>query len=134
MGSTGTGRFSDYSGTPDGRRSGGNGQGGSGGSGGSDCDRAIGDIQLEEVGRCQFFITKNDLPQKHSDVSLDSELVSGRLAIKDQKSGLIIGYLPTRYNYLLSCMNEGFSYVGIVNSIVNEKTFPRVWVDLAPSV
>lgn len=132
MGSTGTGRFSDYSGTPNGRASGG-GAGGGGSSNPNNCENAIGDIELEEVGRCPYFQTNNLVPIANSVVSLNQELVDGRLAILVDQSGLVIGYLPKRYNYLRACMTEGFSYAGVVTSVVGSEDFPRIWVDLAPS-
>ena len=40
-----------------------------------------------------------------------------RMVAKDEE-GLIIGYLPTKYNYLRACIADNYTYEGIVNAVL----------------
>lgn len=114
MGSSGSGRFSDYSGSP----SSSNGSGGSGGSSGTDqCAMAF-STELEEVGQCDYFTNTGTVPPPGTELTIT---VAQRIVALDT-SGVVVGALPTRFNYLAACLNEGFNYVGIVQS---SSTFPN---------
>lgn len=104
MGSTGSGRLSDYPGSQVG-----NGAGGGGASGEDRCNRAFTCV-LEEVEQCDYFAKYQDVPP--SDTALTLEL-RGRLVAIDA-DGLSVGALPTRLNYLADCLNAGFTYSGRV--------------------
>ena len=39
------------------------------------------------------------------------------MVAKDEE-GLIIGYLPTKYNYLRACIADNYTYEGIVNAVL----------------
>ena len=136
MGSTGTGRFTDYS-----ESSGGRGPGAGGGSGGAgpqpatsgvnQCERAHGDISLEEVARCEYFKAHKAVPSVDTPVTVRAELVGRRLAVETVKDREVIGYLPTRYLYLWKCIKLGWKYSGQVLASSGSKS-PLVRVDLAP--
>lgn len=138
MGSSGSGRFSDYSKKPGAKKrstKGGGGQGGGGASGGSSgenqCNKAIGDISLEEVARCEYYQKHKDVPRLGSRVNVRKALVSQRIGVENNK-GELLGYLPTAYNYLVGCMEQGYSYTGLVKSALNVR-IPRINIDLRPN-
>ncbi len=106
MGSTGSGSFSDY----DHKSKGNSNQGAF--SGEDKCARAFSTL-LEEVQNCEFFgATANVLP---AGTAVSITFDSPRLAVQDNMN-VIIGYLPTKFNYLLACMESGITYSGMVSS------------------
>ncbi len=108
MGSTGSGSFTDYSGSQP-KNSGG---GGSGGSSGTDrCTQAFSCV-LEEVAQCDFFIQNRIVPAARTELTIVHD---GRLFAEDA-NGLRIGALPTRFNYLAACIVNGFQYRGVVTN------------------
>jgi len=128
MGSTGTGRFTDYSGKQDSSSTGGIQGGGSGGSSGEDrCDHAIAAL-LEEVERCAYLQIHKAPPPDGTAVVVS---IRGRLSV-DTVDGEVIGYLPTQYNYLAGCISSGRTYGG---SVISTAATPivRVHVDIAPA-
>ena len=54
-----------------------------------------------------------------------------RLLVKSNE-GLIIGYLPTKYNYLRNCILKGFTYTGVVSN-ASSTPINTVVVDITPS-
>ena len=125
MGSTNTGRFTDYSGTSKGKTKKG-GSGGGGSSGEDLCDKAF-TADLEEVERCEYFKNLSDLPSKGSHVLVR---FNGRLEVTDN-SGELIGYLPTKFNYLAACIQDGNEYSGNVLSTTRTPII-KIRVDIAP--
>ena len=124
MGSTNTGRFTDYSqnskGSP---KTGGIG----GGASGDDlCDKAF-TTELEEVERCEYFKKYSKLPNKGSQIYVN---FNNRLEIISNSSE-VIGYLPTKYNYLVACTTDGFSYAGVIVS-TTITPLVKIRVDIAP--
>lgn len=106
MGSTGSGTFSDYEHKPKGNIN----QGAS--SEEDKCSRAF-STSLEEVPNCGYFGATASIPPVGTAVSIT--FASPRLAIQDN-SNVVIGYLPTKYNYLLACIESGITYSGLVSS------------------
>lgn len=122
MGSSGSGSLSDYS-NPN-SSAGGN----SGGSSNVDrCNLAFA-TSLEEVSRCEYF-KKIGIPPTGTDVFVAFNKI--RLVIIDTTRGYEIGYLPTKYNYIKNCLDDGFAYRGTVRSNAL-KPFPSVFVDMTP--
>ena len=123
MGTTGTGRFTDYSG------SGGGAPKSSGGGGGEErqpCDKPF-SARLEEVDRCDYVNQQGSPPPPGTEVILSLDT---RLTVSTTE-GEVIGYLPTKFNYLASCIAEGREYGGHVkSSMVTPIT--RVEVDISP--
>lgn len=105
MGSTGSGRLTDYS-----RFSGAV----KGATGGEDlinkCDRAVATV-LEDVETCDYYKKNKRVPTKGTYVKV---AMKTRLVALDE-NGDVIGYIPTEYNYLLECLNDGYQYEGEVS-------------------
>lgn len=122
MGSSGTGNFSDYL----------NFQGAiKGVTGGVDsedkCALAFSTL-IEDVDTCEYYCKKGALPAVGTEVYIDFKV---RLVVKNN-DGLIIGYLPTKYNYLRNCIVKGFTYTGVVSN-ASSTPINTVVVDITPS-
>ncbi|WP_220473649.1 hypothetical protein [Flagellimonas taeanensis] len=122
MGSTGTGRFTDYSGEKP--------ESGDGKTGGSSeenrCEKAF-SAMLEEIERCTYFTENEDVPKVGEIVTISFD--NRPVAISER--GLVIGYLPTKFNYIKMCMDDRYSYSGRVVSSSNELV-AAVTVDVQP--
>lgn len=128
MGTSGTGRFSDY---PTSQKGSGGGGSSPDDGGENQCIRAIGDIPLEEVARCEYYVRATEVPAPDTIVRLRHTLYNKRLAIETE-AGEIIGLLPTQYNYLLQCMAQGYTYTGHVLTS-SLQPIPMVRIDLGPA-
>ena len=121
MGSSGTNRLSDYSGKA-------KEKGGGGGAGGKDpCGTAF-SANLEDVERCPYYKSHTAPPAKGSAV----QVVFQRRPAVATKKGELIGYLPTKFNYLRACLEEGHKYEGVVTS-TKTKPIITVSVDITPA-
>jgi hypothetical protein len=88
MGSSGSGSFGNY--RPKGDR----------------CDSPI-DTDLEDILHSEYYAAHGALPAKGTPVRLRPTLLNKRLVIDETNTGLAIGNLPTKYNYLRICMEQG---------------------------
>lgn len=123
MGSTGSGRFSDYSGEPKTESSGGS----SGGSSGSDkCGEGF-TVSLEDVASHEFYETHGSGPVVGTELTI--EIRRRVVAVAD---GLPVGSLPTSFNYLARCLKDGFSYTGVVSVSLNGDN-PQIRADFVVS-
>lgn len=123
MGSTGTGTFSDYS-----RKGPSNPEKNNGGASGEDRCAIAFSTSLEEISRCFYFLTNNDVPPTNTELIV---IFNGiRLAVETLK-GEELGYLPTKFNYLKFCMDDGYHYSGAITSSSNSST-PKIVVDIVP--
>lgn len=123
MGSSGSGSFTDYS-----KRKPANAGDANGGSSGQDkCGLAF-SANLEEVGRCFYFINYGDVPPTGTAVTVTFN--GYRLAV-ETTIGEEIGYLPTKFNYLKICLDSDFRYGGVVTSSRTTPS-PSVLVDITP--
>ena len=104
MGSSGSGHFSDYSGS---RKA-----DGTGGTNGNDRCRQAFSCKLEEVAQCDFYVANFDVPASGIELSLVHE----RRIFAVTSDGTKIGALPTAFNYLAGCMKDGNTYVGVVTA------------------
>lgn len=125
MGSTGSGRFSDYPGSR------GTASGGSGDSpppqGGDPCARAF-TVTLQDVEHAEFVATNNGaIPPTGARLGIE---LRKRLVAVDT-SGQSVGNLPTTHNYLADCLQDGFSYEGEVTVSAMGPT-ATVTVDFIP--
>src|SRR5689334_23189130 len=119
MGSTGSGSLTDYS-----KRRPTNEKANTGGSSGKDeCGKAFSSA-LEDVSRCFYFIDKGNVPRAGTPVSVFFNGV--RVSLETSK-GEEIGYLPTKYNYLKTCLDAGVKYRGEV-MISSLKPAPSITV------
>lgn len=122
MGSSGPGNFSDYSNYPRAIK------GVTGAVDSEDkCALAFSTL-IEDVDTCEYYSKKGVLPAVGTEVYVDFKV---RLVVKSN-DGLIIGYLPTKYNYLRNCIVKGFTYTGVV-SVASSKPINTVVVDITPS-
>lgn len=123
MGSTGSGSFSDYS-----RRKPINKEENNGGSSDVDkCSLAF-STSLEEIGRCFYFMNFSNIPPIGTSISI---VFNGVRLVAETSLGEEIGYLPTKFNYLKFCMDDGFSYSGVVSGS-NLQPSPYVKIDVTP--
>ena len=125
MGSTGSGRFTDYSGTKiTGTTS---GSGGGGGTSGNDrCQQAF-SCTLEEVAQCDYFVQTGMVPAVGSPLTL----VLHRRLFGKAANGHRVGALPTSFNYLAACIESEVNYAGVVRASSNAPV-PSVTVDFTP--
>lgn len=124
MGSTGSGTFSDYSK----RKPKSPGDNNGGASGLDKCGTGF-SSNLEEVSRCFYFTNKGNVPPAGVDVNIS---FNGTRLVAETKQGEEVGYLPTKYNYLRICMEDGFSYSGVIANSKDTPT-PSVSVDIIPA-
>ena len=121
MGSTGSGRLTDYSRFKGAVK---------GVTGGEDlinkCDRAVATV-LEDVETCDYYKKHGKVPAKGSYMRIDKKM---RLVAVDE-NGDIIGHLPTEYNYLLECLNDGYQYEGEVSGSF-DTPIPSVYIAATP--
>jgi len=105
MGSSGLGHLSDYSNYKNPV---------AGVTGGKDtvynCEKAV-LTSLEDVATSGYYKKHGTVPPKGTPVIITS---TSRIVAVDDK-GDVIGDLPTEYNYLLGCLEEGYQYEGEVN-------------------
>ncbi|SFI03008.1 hypothetical protein SAMN04515618_10891 [Collimonas sp. OK307] len=126
MGSTGSGRFSDYSGVKNTNTAGEGGGGGGGASGVDKCLQAFSCV-LEEVAQCDYYGQTMAVPAQGSELSIS---LAGRLFAVDS-NGTKVGALPTSLNYLAACLASGVSYVGVVKFSASTPV-PTVEADFVP--
>ena len=121
MGSSGSGRFSDYPGT-------GGPKAGSGGKGSDDrCARAF-SVSLEDVEHSQYYSRTGGVPPVGIVLSIEHR----KRIVAVTASGESVGNLPTSFNYLAECLAGGFKYVGHVTSSSAGPTAILI-VDFAPT-
>ena len=135
MESSSTGHWSDYPASYKRNKRGG-GEGVSGGGTGIPvtediCQRSIENVSLEDVGRCEYFRTRQTVPPQRHPIEVVPTVVNGRIAVRSIEYNFVIGYLPTRFNYLRKCHEQGFTYRGQVVASSNTPT-QRVDVHLLP--
>lgn len=124
MGSSGSGSFSDYSHQKPTKPNLSNG----GTSKVDKCNVGFA-TSLEDVSRCDYY-KKKGMPPIGTEVIIVFNKV--RLTAVETVSKLEIGYLPTKFNYIKNCLDDGFAYSGVVRSNSISPT-PSVIVDIVPS-
>jgi hypothetical protein len=122
MGSIGTGRLSDYTGHA--RQP--NGQGGS--SGQDRCAKAF-SAPIEDVDRSDYFKQFGQPPGVGAEVRVEFD----RRPRVTTTNGTLIGFLPTSFNYLRTCIEAGYSYIGYV-TVSRQGPVSVVQVDIQPVV
>ena len=126
MGSSGSGRIGDYPGTS----RGGGGQGGSseGDNGQSEdrCRKAF-SVRLEDIEHSDYFGT-NGVPPPAGEML---QIRQRKRLVAETLAGQSVGNLPTSYNYLASCLKEGWGYTGIVTASSATLPVATVVVDFA---
>lgn len=123
MGSTGTGRFTDYPSNPNSIK----------GVVGPDpradiCGLAF-STDLEDIETSEFYNKYGKVPVQGSFVSIGFK---GRIVAFNDKN-LTIGNLPTKYNYLLGCMKSGYIYSGVVEDS-GDGCVPFIKIAVTPDI
>ncbi|MEO1817565.1 hypothetical protein [Pseudomonas sp.] len=127
MGSSGSGRFTDYPGTKP-KEVDENGGGIAGGSSGVDkCKQAF-SVVLEDVGNSDLYSQTHSVPSAGTLLEI---VFDGRRIFAVDTDGVKIGALPTSYNYLAACLADGITYVGLVSQSA-VTPIPTVSADFAP--
>ena len=128
MGSSGSGRISDYPGSSS--SGAGSGSGGAGGDGGAvdRCSRAF-NTRLEDVESSPYYQAHGALPPLGTKV----KVVQGKRIQAQTFDGEIIGNLPTSFNYLAACLKDGWTYVGSVQKWLSQPPVSTVAVDFVAS-
>src|ERR1700694_3556640 len=121
MGSSGSGRFSDYPGSSKEKES-----GGGGAAAGDRCARAFG-TSLEDVEHCYYFKKHGTTPS----VGTVLHVAHKKRMVAQTDSGEIVGNLPTSFNYLAACLKDGYTYVGQVRTSSVKGPVAVVAVDFA---
>jgi hypothetical protein len=107
MGSSGSGRISDYPGTS--RGGSGSGEEGDDGQPEDRCGRAL-SIRLEDIEHSEYFGTYGAPPPTGETLQLRQR----KRLVAETSAGQSVGNLPTSYNYLASCLKDGWAYTGTV--------------------
>jgi hypothetical protein len=127
MGSSGSGRFSDYPGTKA-KRVVGNGTGIEGGASGVDrCKQAFHTV-LEDVGNSDFYSRFRNVPAVGDQLGI---VFDKKRVFAVDVQGVKVGALPTSFNYLVACLEDGVTYVGLV-SFSAASPVPTVNADFVP--
>ena len=126
MGSSGSGRFTDYPGTTKPKDAGGSGEGGGSSGSGDRCARAF-STTLEDVEHCDYFKNHGSSPA----VGTVLHVAHRKRVVAQTPSGEVVGNLATSLNYLAACLGDGYTYVGEVRNSSNGPPVAVVAVDFA---
>lgn len=127
MGSSGSGRFSDYPGTKA-KVITGDGSGTGGGASGVDkCKQAF-HVLLDDVGNSDFYSQFKNVPVVGHQLGI---VFDNKRVFAVDVNGVKVGALPTSFNYLVACMESGVTYVGVVSSS-SVSPVPTLDADFAP--
>ena len=125
MGSSGSGRISDYPGSSSQRKPGGTG-GGDGTPPADRCARAF-NARLEDIEQSDYFLAHQTTPP----IGTQVEVVQRKRLVAQTTSGESIGNLPTSFNYLASCLKDGWRYFGSVQQVTSGPPVASVTADFA---
>jgi hypothetical protein len=122
MGSSGSGRISDYPGT-----SSSSGGSGSVNTGAQDrCAKAF-NARLEDVEQSEYYQAHGTLPLTGTSLQVSQR----KRLVAQTAEGESIGNLSTTFNYLAACMKDGWTYVGTVQNVTSGAPVAIVSVDFA---
>lgn len=102
MKSVGTGRFEDYKTEGKGQKNGGSGEN-------DQCGNEF-SVFLEDVETSEFYTTHESLPEVGAQLIISIDRRATAIAESDE----VVGNLPTQFNYLKFCIDEGYKYSSIV--------------------
>jgi|ERR1039458_1065532 hypothetical protein len=125
MGSSGSGKISDYPGSAPSGKSGGEGVGSNAGAE-DRCAKAF-SARLEDVEQSEYYRKHGKTPQ----VGTQVEVAMRKRLVAQTTAGESIGNLPTSFNYLASCMKEGWVFIGAVQSAKSGPPVVSIQVDFA---
>ena len=112
MGTTGRGSFQDYRDEDSDNK--------------NQCDDVF-KTNLEEVENSDYFNNNDSLPDigERLHISVDKRIKAVA------ENGETVGYLPTKYNYLKFCMDEGYLYLAEVTQSL-AVPLPKIKVEVSP--
>jgi hypothetical protein len=84
-------------------------------------------VQLEDIEHCAYFKNHKVSPPTGTRLSL----AHAKRLVAQTDMGEIVGNLPTQFNYLAACMEDGYSYVGQVRDSNNGPPMATVAADFA---
>jgi hypothetical protein len=96
VGSSGSGKLGDYQNPK-----------------GDQCDNTI-EADLEEVALAAYMTKHGKVPTVGTNVTLNATQHKGRYVVETSKTHESIGNLPTEFNYVILCLNQGYRYSGEV--------------------
>lgn len=121
MGSSGSGRISDY---PTSSRKPG---GGAGGDQPQDrCGRAF-TVRLQDIEQCDYYRAHKSTPP----VGTQVQVALRKRLIAQTTDGDSVGNLPTSLNYLAACIHDGWTYVGTIQSVDGGPPITTIGADFA---
>jgi hypothetical protein len=82
---------------------------------------------LEDVEQSEYYRKHGRTPPNGTQV----EVAMRKRPVAQTNSGESIGNLPTSFNYLSSCMKEGWVYIGVVQSAKSGPPVATIQVDFA---
>ena len=126
MGSTGSGRFSDYPGSGRGAAGGSDGGAGSASQQHDRCTRAF-TVTLQDVEHSEYFLRNSGVPVVGTELTIEHR----KRIVAVDVSGISVGNLPTSFNYIADCIADGFNYAGVVTASTTGSS-AIVTVDFAP--
>lgn len=124
MGTSGSGRISDYPGSSKPGQS--SGAGGGGGGPEDRCARAF-SVDFEDVEQSDYFKAHGATPA----VGTQLEVMLRKRLVAQTANGESIGSLPTSFNYLAACLKDGWRYIGTLRSAQNGPPVAKASGDFA---
>jgi hypothetical protein len=120
MGSAGSGRISDYPGSSS------QGKPSNGGPPVDRCARAF-TVRLEDVEQSDYYQSHKTTPP----LGTQLEVAQRKRLVAQTANGESVGNLPTSFNYLASCLKDGWRYIGTVQSATNGPPVASISADFA---
>lgn len=126
MGSSGSGRITDYPGSS---KSKGNGDeiGGGGQSPQDRCGRAF-RTPLEDIEHSEYYKSKGVPPPVEEKLRIGQR----KRLVAETFTGQSVGNIPTSFNYLAACLKTGWTYEGLVTASKNGPPLASVMADFVP--
>lgn len=126
MGSSGSGRISDYPGTSN---DSGSGTATGGGKPPEDrCGRAF-STSLEDIEHSEYYLAYGAPPPVKEVLRIRRR----KRLVAETADGQSVGNIPTAFNYLASCLKEGWDYAGLVTASKNGPRLASMTADFAAS-
>ena len=112
MGSSGSGRISDYPGTSTDRGNEGRSDGGGAGQPPGDrCGRAF-STPMEDIEHSEYYAAHNAPPA----IGVPLRIRLRKRLVAETSDGQSVGNIPTSHNFLAACLKGGWNYTGRVTS------------------
>ncbi|PSF12625.1 hypothetical protein C7H10_10480 [Marinobacter shengliensis] len=83
-----------------------------GASGVDKCKQAF-HVLLDDVGNSDFYSQFNNVPAVGAQLAI---IFDTKRVFAVDMNGVKVGALPTSFNYLVACLEDGVTYVGLVSS------------------